>query len=221
MPHKPKPDGKLVKSFEESLVAVLDESGAKALVKLGGIPEDNFNPRTINSSLNKVFGASKGGLSIMQTNVLKGMSARLDVGELGSLTANNFIKSLEAIVDTYRLKEKAGLSGAGFVAGIISSICCLGPIAFALLGFASLSASLTLAIDLTSRFKPVELGASVAFLAVTIFFQLRKHGQCSLSGVRRNLAYITIPGSVLLVTYAVVNYWVGVAFFGGGGSLLP
>lgn len=48
MPYKSKPDGKLVKSFEESLVGVLGESGAKALVKLGGIPEDKFDPRTIN-----------------------------------------------------------------------------------------------------------------------------------------------------------------------------
>ncbi len=112
MPHKPKPDGKLVKSFEESLVAVLGESGAKALVKLGGIPEDKFDPRTINASLNKVFGASKDGLLIMQTNVLKGMSARLDVGELGSPTASNFVKSLEAIAGTYRPKEKAGLGAA-------------------------------------------------------------------------------------------------------------
>ncbi|MBI3115881.1 MAG: hypothetical protein HYZ12_00935 [Thaumarchaeota archaeon] len=216
-----KVDGKLVKGLQESLTAVLGESGAKALVKLGGIPENRFDPESIDTSLSKVFGASREGLSIMRTNVLKGMSTRLEVGELGSPTASNFVKSLEAIADTYRLKEKAVLGGAGFAAGILSSICCLGLIAFALLGFASLSASLTLATDLTSSFKPIELGASVAFLAATVFFQLRRHGECSLSGVRRNLAYIAIPGSALLVTYAVVNYWVAVTFFGGAGSLLP
>lgn len=163
MPYKSKPDGKLVKSFEESLVGVLGESGAKALVKLGGIPEDKFDPRTINGSLNKVFGASRDGLSIMQTNVLKGMSARLDVGEPGTPSGSNFVKSLEAIADRYRLRENAGLGATGLAAGIVSSICCLGPIAFALLGFASLSASLALAIDLTSRFRPIELEPALAF----------------------------------------------------------
>ncbi len=214
MAHKPKPDGKLVKSFEDSLVAVLGESGAKALVKLGGIPEDKFDPRTINASLNKVFGTSKNGLSIMQSNVLKGMSAGLDVEELGRLTAGNFVKSLEAIADRYRLKERTGLGLAGFATAVGSSICCLGPLALALLGLASFSASASLAIDLTSKYKTIEIGVSVVLLFAVIVLQLARRGQCSLSGLRRNLGYVFIPAATMFVSYSALNYWLGVSFLG-------
>lgn len=217
-----KVDRRLLEELEGSLAAVIGEGGAKAVVKLAGIPEDKFDPRAINKSLNKVFGPSKEGLSIIQSNILQGMSSRLNPGvEEGPQAAKSFVKSLDSLAERYRLGEKAGLATAGLAAGMLSSICCLGPIAFALLGFASLSASLPLAMDLTSRFRPVELGASIGLLAVTIFFQLKRHNECNLSGLRRNIAYVAIPGSAVLVTYAVVNYLLGAYFFGGGGSLFP
>jgi hypothetical protein len=216
-------DKKLVKGFEDSLMSVLGESGAKAVMKLGNVPGDKFDSGAIDSSLEKVFGSSQEGLSVLQSSVLRGMSETLDVtpvdpGEVGKV---GFASSLELLAQRYRLKEKAGFGIVGITAGMISSICCLGPIAFALLGLASLSSSLALAMDLTSAYKPVELAASLGFLATTVFFQLRRHGQCSLSGLRRNLSYVIIPGTALLVSYALLNYWLGVTFFGGAGSLLP
>lgn len=216
-------DRKLVEGLEQSFASVLGKNEAKALLKLAGIPEDKFDPKAINSSLSKIFGASAKGLSLIQTNVVKGMASTLDLGDVEepSSSANGFVTSLEAIAKRYGVKEKAGFGIAGLAAGLISSICCLGPLALAFLGIGSISASLTLATALTSAYKPIELAASVGFLAITIISQLRRRGQCSLSGLRRNLSYIIIPSSVLLVTYALVNYWVGVTFLGGPGSLLP
>jgi len=219
-------DKKLLDGLEDSLASILGESGAKALMKIGNIPQDEFDTKAIDSSLGKVFGASNEGLSIVQKKVLEGMSKTLDITQpydeqAGGAVGSGFAVSLQALADRYRLEEKVGFGAAGFVAGIISSICCLGPIAFALLGFASLSSSLALAMNLTASYKPVELAASVGFLGVTVIFQLRRHNQCSLSGLRRNLAYVVIPGTVLLVTYALVNYWVGVTFFGDPRSTLP
>jgi hypothetical protein len=223
-------DKKLLEGFENSLISVLGESGAKALMKLGNVPEDKFDAKAIDSSLGKVFGASDEGLSIIQKKIINGMSETLKVSPppvveprsaLEESERAGFVLSLEAIANRYRLKEKAGFGVAGFAAGMISSICCLGPIAFALLGLASLSSSLTLAMNLTATYKPLELAASVGFLGITVILQLRRHNECSLSGLRRNLAYVIVPTTVLLVTYAIVNYWVGIAFFGGPGNIFP
>jgi hypothetical protein len=220
---KQEADRKLLEGFEESLTSLLGPNEAKAVIKLGDISEGSFDAKAIDSSLEKVFGASMEGLSIIQGKVIEGMSENLGIvpspPSIEHGEGVGFASSLEAIADRYRIKEKAAFGTVGLIAGVISSICCLGPIAFALLGFASLSSSLALAMDLTSAYKPVELAASVGFLGVTVVFQLRRKNQCSLSGLRRNLAYIVIPTTVLLVTYAVVNYWLGATFFGGPGSL--
>jgi hypothetical protein len=212
---------RLALGFEHSLASTLGESGAEAVMRLGQIPGDKLDSIAIDSSLNLVFGASSEGLSAVQTRVLDGMSTRLGVelpkesGEFG------FYSSLETLSERYRLKEMTGFGIAGVVASAISSICCLGPIAFALLGFASLSASLSLAMDLTSTYQPVELAGALGFLGATIYFQLRRQNQCSLDGLRRNLAYIIIPGTTLLVSYAIINYWIGVTFFGHPLKLIP
>lgn len=213
----------LTQGFERSLESVLGKSGSAALMRLGQVPKDKFDPGAIDSSLNLVFGASQEGLSSIHKNVLNTMASELGV-ELPrqDYRANSgFYSSLESLAERYRLKEMSGFGLAGVLAGLVSSVCCLGPIAFALLGFASLSASLSLAMSLTSTFQPLELVAAVGFLGATIYFQLRRHGECSLSGLRRNLAYVVIPSSVLLVSFALINYWVGVTFYGHPLRLLP
>ncbi len=216
-----KVDRRLAQGFEQSLASTLGESGAEAVMRLGQIPGDKLDPGAIDSSLNLLFGASPEGLSAVQSRVLGGMSTRLGVERPSESGEFGFYSSLETLSERYRLKEMTGFGIAGVVAAAISSICCLGPIAFALLGFASLSASLSLAMSLTSTYQPVELAAALGFLGATVYFQLRRQNQCSLDGVRRNLAYIIIPGTTLLVPYAIINYWVGATFFGHPGNLIP
>lgn len=212
---------RLAQGFVQSLTSTLGKSGAEAVMRLGQIPGDKLDSAVIDSSLNLVFGASPEGLSAVQTRVLDGMSTRLGVelpkesGEFG------FYSSLETFSERYRMKEMTGFGIAGVVASAISSICCLGPIAFALLGFASLSASLSLAMDLTSTYQPVELSAALGFLGAIVYFQLRRKNQCSIDGLRRNLAYVIIPGTTLFVSYAVINYLIGVTFFGHPLKLIP
>jgi len=214
-------DRRLAESVEESLASTLGKSGAAALMKIGQIPEGRLEPRAVDSSLNLVFGGSLEGLSAVQSRVLDEMANRLGV-EIPKDSANfGFYSSLGSLAESYRLKEMTGFGIAGMVAAGISSICCLGPIAFALLGFASLSASLSIAMSLTSTFEPVELVAALGFLGATIYFQLRRQNQCSLDGLRKNLAYVIIPGTTLLVSYAIINYVIGVAFFGHPLKLIP
>jgi hypothetical protein len=214
---------KLAEGFRQSLASVLGESGYEVVMKFGRIPEDRLDPVRIDSSLNVVFGPVPEGLSSIHKNVLEGMSSRLGVAlprdELGD--SNDFYSSMVYLAARYRLKERTGFGFAGVVAGMISSLCCLGPIAFALLGFASLSASLSLAMTLTSIYEPVELAASLVFLGTVIYYQLRRKNQCSLNGLRRNLSYVIIPAVTLLVSYAIISYSIGVVFYGHPLNPLP
>lgn len=223
MSREKKIDEKLAQGFKESLQSVLGDTGSEALMKIGQIPEDRLDPVGIDSSLNLVFGHVPAGLSSVHKNVLEGMSTRLGVGvpnrEIDG--RDDFYSTMVGMAERYRLKEMSGFGLAGIVAGMISSLCCLGPIAFALLGFASLSASLSLAMDLTSTFEPVELSAAIVFLGAVIFYRLRARNECNLSGLQRNLGYFIIPAVTLLVSYAVISYSVGVAFYGHPMNPLP
>ncbi len=211
-----KVDRKLAEELKLSLDSAIGKSGSETVMRLGQIPEDRLDPAGIDSSLNLVFGRVPAGLSSVHKNVLEGMSSRLGV-ELPRSEIDgsaDFSSSLMGIAERYRLKEMTGFGLAGVVGGMISSLCCLGPIAFALLGFASLSASLSLAMSLTSAYAPVELGAASVFLGTVIYYQLRRKNQCSLDGLRKNLAYVVVPAVTLLVSYAVISYSIGVAFYG-------
>jgi hypothetical protein len=215
-------DKNLVQAFEDSLKSTLGESGAKAIMRLGNVSENMFDAKAMDSSVGDVFGSSPLGLSVMQSNLLRDMSAALNLNprEMRKAKDVGFASSLEVIADRYRLKERAGFGIAGIAAGIISSLCCVGPLALALLGLSSLSSSLALTMAIAPTLKPIELTIGVGFLAATAILQLRKHGECSLTGLRRNLAYVFIPGTTFLLTYALLNYWLGVTFFGGPTATL-
>ncbi len=214
-------DQELVQGFRKSLESAIGASGSEALMRIGQIPTDRFDPVGIDSSLNLVFGPVPEGLSSVHKNLLEGMSSRLGVGLGGADGNQEFYSSLMGLAERYRLKEMSGFGLAGMVGGVISSLCCLGPIAFALLGFASLSASLSLAMTLTTTYEPFELGAATFFLGTVIYYQLKKNNECSLNGLHRNLAYVIVPAVTLLVSYAIISYSIGVAFYGHPLNPIP
>lgn len=215
-------DRKIVKGFQRTLASLLGEGGAETVMKLANVSPNKLEPQKLEVSLQKLFGTSAEGLSTLEEKVVSGMSSDLDT-PLDGAKNNNFASSLEAISAKYRLKEKTGLGLAGLAAAIGSSICCLGPIALGLLGFASVSASASLAIDLTSKFRPIEIGVSVALLSATVIAQLLRMKQCNLQGLRRNLGYVAVPVATLVVSYSLLNYWLGAAYLGGFNlkDLLP
>lgn len=216
---------KLVGELQDGLASVLGEGGSEVIMKIGQVRQDKFDPAAIDASLNAVFGSSSDGLSAVHRNVLNGMSSKLGVelpqGSAEPSLPSSFTSSLESLAERYRLKEMSGFGVAGLIASLISSICCLGPIAFALMGLASMSASISLAMALTSVYEPFELMAAVGFVGTLIYFQLRRRNECSISGLRRNLGYVMVPTTTMLVSYAVISYWVGVAFFGHPLNPLP
>jgi len=217
-----KVDRRLAKGFKESLASVIGESGSQVVVSLGKIPEDRLDPEEIDSTLNMVFGAAPAGLSTVKDGVLEGMSSRLGVDiPKERPESGNFYSSLVYMSERYRLKQMTGFGLAGVAAAVISSVCCLGPIALALLGLSSLSAGLSLAESMTDAYQPFELLAAVAFLGIVIYSQLRKSGECNPSGLRRNFLYFVIPAVTLLVTLAVISYWVNSTFYYYPMGLLP
>jgi len=217
-------DLKLAKGFKESLKSALGDSASEALMRIGKIPEEKLDPQGIETTFNVVFGASPAGLSAVQKNILEGTSSRLGVDlekEDEFSGKRDFYISLVRLADRYRIKEMTGFGFAGVIASLISSACCLGPVAFALLGFSSMSAIITLADSMMYVYEPYELALAVAFLGTIIYFQLRKRNECNVSGLRRNIGYVIMPAVTMLVSNAMVAYFVGIAFDGWPLHLLP
>ena len=215
---------KLAEGFKESLRSALGASASEALMKIGKIPEDRLDPQGIESPFNMVYGASPEGLSAVQKNDLEGTSSRLGVdleNEDRFAGKRDFYISMVGLADRYRLKQMTGFGLAGVVASMITSACCLGPVAFALLGFSSMSAMITLADSVMYIYEPYELALAVAFLGTIIYLQLRKKNECNISGLRRNIGYVVIPAVTMLVSYALIAYFVGIAFYGWPLHLLP
>ena len=215
---------KLAQGFRESLRSALGDSASEALMKIGKIPEDRLDPQGIESAFNVVFGPSPDGLSAVQRNVLEGTSSRLgvDLEKEDQFTGKrDFYISLVGLADRYRVKEMTGFGLAGVIASIISSACCLGPVAFALLGLSSMSAMIALADSMMYVYEPYELALAMAFLGAIIYFQLKKRNECNMSGLRRNIGYVVIPAVTMLVSYALLAYFVGMAFYGWPLHLLP
>ncbi|HXY56270.1 MAG TPA: hypothetical protein VEH01_01530 [Nitrososphaerales archaeon] len=217
-------DLKLARGFRESLRSALGDSASEALIRIGKIPEDRLDPQGIESTFNVVFGNSPDGLSAVQKKVLEGTSSRLGVDlqkEDQFSGGRDFYISMVSLAERYRLKEMTGFGFAGVIASLISSACCLGPVAFALLGFSSMSAMITLADSMMYAYEPYELALAVTFLGAIIYLQLKKRNECNISGLRRNIGYVVIPAVTMLVSYALVAYFVGIAFYGWPLHLLP
>jgi len=217
-------DLKLARGFRESLRSALGDSASEALIRIGKIPEDRLDPQGIESTFNVVFGNSPDGLSAVQKKVLEGTSSRLGVDlqkEDQFSGGRDFYISMVSLAERYRLKEMTGFGFAGVIASLISSACCLGPVAFALLGFSSMSAMITLADSMMYAYEPYELALAVTFLGAVIYLQLKKRNECNISGLRRNIGYVAIPAVTMLVSYALVAYFVGIAFYGWPLHLLP
>lgn len=186
------------------------------------LSREHFDPQAIDSALVEVFGASNAGVNFVRNQVLSRFSFSLNVPKVGlsaqtkAITSkSDFIPAIQELVSNYRLlRASARVASSGAVAALISSICCLSPLVLALLGLASFSAAASLAMTLTSMFRPVELLAGLGLVSGVVYFQLRKENQCNLSGLRRNIGYVAVPLASMLLVYAIVNYLLYAYFLG-------
>lgn len=128
---------------------------------------------------------------------------------------NNFPESMAKILNQYKLNIAIKYSLTGIAAAFVSSLCCLGPFALLLLGLASTASALTLEGVWFSNFHVLLVLLGLASVASVVFLQLRRDQQCTLTGLRKNLGYFLVPAATLLVSYAVLNYLIGIFFLGG------
>jgi len=196
-----------------SLSALIGESASQAFIVNQHISEDNFDPAIVSRALTSVFGSSKTGLSAIQRRLIAELSKTLQVNPEASIA--DFPDAMSKILNQYKLKIALRYSLTGIVASFVSSFCCLGPFALLLLGFASTSAALSLERSWFNQYHVFLVLVGLASVASVVFLQLRKDEQCNLTGMRRNLGYFLVPVGTLLVSYAVLNYLIGIFFLGG------
>ncbi|MCL5067091.1 MAG: hypothetical protein M1368_01905 [Thaumarchaeota archaeon] len=215
-------DSELIDAFEKSLSEVIGPSPARAFIVNERVSREHFDPQEIDSALTRVFGISNAGVNLVRKQVLNRFSSSLNLDgkeepspQLKAISSeSDFVSAVQQIANKYRvLRAPPKVTFSGAVAALISSICCLSPLVLALLGLASFSAAASLAMSLTSTFKPLEIAAGFVTMGGVVYFQLRKEKQCNLSGLRRNLGYILVPLALMLVVYAVINYLFYVYWF--------
>jgi uncharacterized membrane protein len=118
------------------------------------------------------------------------------------------------IASQYRKTIALKYSLTGVAAAFVSSLRCLAPMTQLFLGAASASAALSLESSLYSSYHVILVMVGLVSVALVVILQLRRDRQCNLTGIRRNLGYVLVPGAALLVTYAVLNYLISIYFLG-------
>lgn len=208
-------------AFEKGLAGVVGAGAARAFIVNEHLSRDHFDPQAVDSALTKVFGVSNAGVNLVRKQVLNRFSSSLNLGPDNSLTQaapsseSDFVSAVQEIASKYRLlRAPPKVASSGVIAALISSICCLSPLVLALLGLASFSAAASLAMTLTTIYRPVELLAGLGLVAAIVYIQLRKENQCNLRGLQRNIGYVLVPLASMLIAYAVVNYFLDVYFLG-------
>jgi hypothetical protein len=102
-----------------------------------------------------------------------------------------------------RVSPRPRARWVGAIAGIVGIGCCVYPVALALLGVATAVEAFDLATDLYGNYAWWFRLGGLTVAAVAIWLQLRKRGECSLEGARRNRGYIM---AALFIAFVV--YWV-------------
>jgi hypothetical protein len=164
-----------------------------------------------------VFGSSAAGLTLIQRKLVSKLSRALELPNAEE-SVNDFQGSVRKIIDNYKHRIAIRYSATGIAAAFLSSLCCLGPYTLLLLGLASTSAALSLQQTLYTTYHMFLVLIGLALVGSVILMQLRRDNQCTLKGLRKNIGYILVPMATMLVSYAVLNYIIGMFFLGGAMS---
>jgi hypothetical protein len=199
--------------FRKSLSSIIGESATQAFIVRSHISESHFDLDEISNALSNQFGRSKTGLSLLQRKLISELSSTLQVNNPGQ-SLSDFPDSIAKIASEYKRRIAVKYSLTGIAAAFVSSLCCLGPFTLLLLGVASASAALSLERVLFANYHIILVLVGLASVATVVFLQLRTDKECTLAGVRKNLGYFLVPAATLLVSYAVLNYLIGIFFLG-------
>jgi len=95
--------------------------------------------------------------------------------------------------------KKGILSGAG--SGIVTTICCVGPLIIILLGLGTVSLALSV-----SQYRPYFIALGILFLLLSIFLHLRKKNSCSVEGLKSERLFVVSTVLSMGIIYLSVLY---------------
>ncbi|RMF55499.1 hypothetical protein D6745_01850 [Candidatus Woesearchaeota archaeon] len=99
-------------------------------------------------------------------------------------------------------KENKKLLFAGGIAGIIASLCCLGPVILVLLGLAGVSTALSI-----GKFTWLFTTLALIFFGAAVFLYLTRKKCCNIRGMKENWKPIIVSFLVLVVFLILLKYW--------------
>jgi len=94
----------------------------------------------------------------------------------------------------------------GFGAGVIASLCCLGPVLLVAFGLSGVSFALSI-----GKYSWFFLSLGTLFLVVGLVFYYKKKKCCSVSEIKQHwkqilLAFIVMVGILLIIKYWLATY---------------
>lgn len=108
--------------------------------------------------------------------------------------------------------DRLGMWPAGLVGGLVGMLCCVGPTALALLGVIGAGTAFAWATGLYDHYAWWFRLGGLAVLAGLVWWSLRRHGQCDLTGLRRWKWRLAGTLGIAAGTYALlyaVTTWLG------------
>ena len=114
-------------------------------------------------------------------------------------------------LDEKKTPKRTGVS-IGIASGVFSLLCCVSPIVLVLLGLSTVAGALSLSYFLFDNFKFYFLAASGIFFVVAMYIHLRRRGQCSVKGIKKNRNTIILSLIAFASTFVFLYYfttWLG------------
>jgi hypothetical protein len=100
----------------------------------------------------------------------------------------------------------------GLTGGLVGILCCVGPTVLALLGIVSAGTAFAWATNLYDNYAWWFRLGGLAFLALLVWWSLRRRNQCSVAGMRRwrwrLLGVLAVAVGTYVALYAVTT-WLG------------
>lgn len=99
-------------------------------------------------------------------------------------------------------KEDKKLLYAGGFAGLIGSLCCLGPVILVMFGLAGVSTALSI-----GKFTWLFTTLALIFFGIAVFLYLKKKNCCSAQGIRKQWKIMIIAFVILVIFLILLKYW--------------
>lgn len=99
-------------------------------------------------------------------------------------------------------KDDKNLLYAGAGAGILASLCCVGPVVLVLLGLTGVSTALSI-----GKYTWLFATISAILLLVAIIVYLKQKNCCNAKGVKQHWKIMLISFVILVILLIVLRYW--------------